>query len=84
MPDLPNAGGGWQNLGDPHGIAVTTGLADGHAVGFVVDNDLQWVARIDLEAMSQIASPDAGDGAGVITQDKVGPVVTFLDATKKP
>ena len=85
MPDLPAAGGGWSNLGDPHGIAVTTGLADGHAVGFVVDGDYQWVARIDLEAMAQIPVVDAGDGQTVaITQAQMTPVVTFLDATKKP
>jgi hypothetical protein len=88
MPDLPASGGSWQNLGDPHGIAVTTGLADGHAVGFVVDSELQWVARIDLEAMSQLTSPDAGgggpDGLGFIPQAQVAPFVTFLDATKKP
>ena len=85
MPDLPAAGGGWSNLGDPHGIAVTTGLADGHAVGFVVDGDYQWVARIDLEAMAAIPVVDAGDGETVaITQAQMAPVVTFLDATKKP
>lgn len=91
MPDKPSAGGTWSNLGDPHGIAVTTGLADGHAVGFVVDSQLQWVARIDLEALSGIASPDAGlntdtpeDSLAIITQDQLTSVVTFLDATKKP
>ena len=35
---------------DPHGIAVTTGILDGHPVGFVVDvsdSPNAWVARID-------------------------------------
>jgi hypothetical protein len=85
MPDLPAAGGGWSNLGDPHGIAVTTGLASGHAVGFVVSGDYHWVARIDLAAMAQIPVLDAGDTQTVpITQAQMTPVVTFLDATKKP
>ena len=86
MPNLPGAtGGGWSNLGDPHGIAVTTGLADGHAVGFVVDGSYQWVARIDLEAMAAIPVLDAGDSQTTpITQAQMTPVVTFLDATKKP
>jgi hypothetical protein len=88
MPDLPSAGGSWSNLGDPHGIAVTTGLADGHAVGFVVDSQLQWVARIDLEGLNGVSSPDAGligtSAVGYIPQAQVAPFVTFLDATKKP
>ena len=85
MPSLPG-GGSWGNLGDPHGIAVTTGLADGHAVGFVVDSGLQWVARVDLEKMSQLTGTDAGDGIlnTTITSDQMASVVTFLDATKKP
>ena len=36
MPDKPS-GGSWENMFDPHGIAVTTGILDGHPVGFVVD-----------------------------------------------
>jgi hypothetical protein len=85
MPDLPAAGGGWVNLGDPHGIAVTTGLASGHAVGFVVSGDYHWVARLDLEAMAQIPVLDAGNTETVpITQAQMTPIVTFLDATTKP
>ena len=87
MPTDPD-GNGWSNLGDPHGIAVTTGLADGHSVGFLVDNSgspRKWVARVDLEKMSQISVTDAGDGIPAsITSDQMKPVVTFLDATKKP
>ena len=89
MPTTPQTAtaspGDWSNLGDPHGIAVTTGLADGHAVGFVVSGDYNWVARIDLEAMAQIPVVDAGDTqTQPITQAQMAPVVTFLDATTKP
>lgn len=85
MPDLPNSGGSWSNLGDPHGIAVTTGLADGHSVGFVVDGSRHWVARVDLEKMSQLQATDAGDGIpSGVTSDQMATVVTFLDATTKP
>jgi hypothetical protein len=60
-------------------------LADGHAVGFVVDGSYHWVARIDLEAMAAIAVVDAGGGETVpITSAQMAPVVTFLDATTKP
>ena len=87
MPSDPD-GSSWSNLGDPHGIAVTTGLADGHSVGFLVDNSgapRKWVARVDLEKMSQISVTDAGDGLpSAITSDQMKPVVTFLNATTKP
>lgn len=85
MPSVPG-GSGWSNLGDPHGIAVTTGLADGHSVGFLVDSGRQWVARVDLEKMAQLQATDAGDGLTTsITADQMAPVVTFLDAkTKAP
>jgi hypothetical protein len=89
MPDLPttatSSGGSWTNLTDPHGVAVTTGLASGHAVGFVVSADYHWVARLDLEAMAQIPVLDAGNTETVpITQAQMAPVVTFLDSTTKP
>lgn len=84
MPDLPG-GSSWGNLGDPHGIAVTTGLADGHSVGFVVDSGRQWVARVDLEKMAAVPTPDAGNGyVGAIDGPTLAPAVTFLDATAKP
>jgi len=70
MPSRPD-GKSWSNMGDPHGIAVTTGLADGHAVGFVVSSDRKWVARVDLPAfwaMRKDLLPD------------LKPAVTMLDA----
>ena len=80
---LPETGGLWQNLGDPHGIAVTTGIQTGAPVGFVVSDQSQysqgvWVARIDLSQMLQIES-------GVmmsLTSDQMAPAVTILDATR--
>ena len=68
MPQLPD-GSGWSNMGDPHGIAVTTGAADGRSYGFLVSSERRWVARVDLAKMaaSQLATG-----------------VTYLDAANKP
>jgi hypothetical protein len=49
MPDLGFAP--WGNLGDPHGIAVTTSLSGGRPVGFLVDASRKVVARVDLERL---------------------------------
>jgi len=78
MPDLPNGGGGYTNLGDPHGIAVSTSIIDGKPVGFVIDSGLQWVARIDLAALASYEAGDAGATAGA---SKMNAVVTYLDST---
>jgi hypothetical protein len=74
MPNVPD-GGGWSNLGDPHGIAVTTGIADGKAMGFVVSSDYTWVARVDLAKVASLGGADAG-GASV----DISSAVTYLDA----
>jgi hypothetical protein len=78
MPSPP-AGDFWSNLGDPHGVAVTTGIQSGNAVGFVVNDQSAggagsavWVARIDLQKLLSLTS-----GADI------SPAVTFLDATTK-
>jgi len=42
----------WTNLGDPHGIAVTTGVVADRLLGFLVDSRQAWVARIDLETFA--------------------------------
>jgi len=79
MPDKPN-GGGWENMFDPHGIAVTTGILDGHPVGFVVDvSDIPnaWVARIDLSRFLALTPSTPG----FATSAEIAPAVTFLDAT---
>jgi len=81
MPDKPNAGGAWSNLFDPHGIAVTTGILDGHPVGFVVDVsslDQAWVARIDLEKFLAVRPALPGDA----TSEEIAGAVTFLDASR--
>jgi hypothetical protein len=59
LPDLPD-GNGWSNMGDPHGIAVSTGINDGKSVGFVVTYDGQWVARVDLEAFAAMTPGEFG------------------------
>jgi hypothetical protein len=76
MPNKPDMTG-FENLGDPHGIAVTTALATSGPVGFVVDSQRQWVARIDLAAM--LAAGEA-DGSAMLSQDMMAPFVTYLDA----
>jgi hypothetical protein len=82
MPPLPN-GYGWVNLFDPHGIAVTTGIADGNPVGFLVNEDYSWVARVELAKLLALPTtlnlfnqqPEVADASGA---------VTYLDATTKP
>jgi hypothetical protein len=49
MPELVD--GPWGNMGDPHGIAVTTSLSGGRPVGFLVDASRRFVARVDLERL---------------------------------
>lgn len=76
IPDTPD-GNSWFNMGDPHGIAVTTGINDGHSVGFVVTGDLHWVARVDLE---KFASAKVDSSGNVLSTD-LAAAVTLLDAT---
>ncbi len=83
MPSVPG-GVGWGNLGDPHGVAVATGIANGHPIGVVVDSGLQWVARIDLQAMwalPRMADP-LNPTASIMDSD-MAKVVTMLDALTK-
>lgn len=86
MPDLPTSdgvaggGGGFGNLGDPHGIAVTTALTSGGPVGFVVDSGLQWVARVDLTKM---LAAEMADADTELTDVQTAPFVTYLDAFTK-
>ena len=78
VPNRPD-GSSWRNLGDPHGIAVTTGLSNGVPVGFLVSSDRKWVARIDLNQLAQLkpATPGAD-----LSRTELAPAVTFFDATK--
>ena len=78
MPSAPGASG-WSNIGDPHGIAVSTGIADGHPVGFLVNAGFKWIARIDLSVMATL--PHA---QGTMTSAELAPAVTFLDGRTKP
>lgn len=83
MPSLPD-GGDFSNIGDPHGLAVTTASVGGKPIGFVVDQGLRWVARIDFSQIAQLAAgnasvdldlsaPDGGSGG-------IAAYVTYLDA----
>jgi hypothetical protein len=82
MPAHPQSNGAaiFSNLGDPHGIAVTTALTSGGPVGFVVDSQLQWVARIDLAGLLAAEMPDADTE---LTDTQTAPFVTYLDALTK-
>jgi hypothetical protein len=75
MPATPG-NGYWSNMGDPHGIAVTTGINSGNAVGFVVSSDRHWVGRVDLQKVL-----DLGVAAGATGIPDITPAVTYLDAT---
>jgi hypothetical protein len=77
MPDLPS-GGTFLNLGDPHGILVTTSILDGKPVGFLVDNTWHWVARVDLQTLASLAQPDASVTVDASSTDAA---VTYLDLT---
>jgi hypothetical protein len=76
MPSYPG-GEAFENVGDPHGIAVTTAITTGGPVGFVVDSGLQWVARVDLTAM---LANQQSDAAAMLTDGQMASYVTFLDA----
>ena len=84
LPNLPD-GNEWQNLGNPHGIAVTTGIQTGDPVGFVVwdltNRGLPdvWVARVDLNLMLTLGTKMAT----TLSSDMLAPALTYLDATRK-
>ncbi len=70
----------WSNSGDPHGVAVATGIKDGKSVAFLVDYPQNnWIARIDLELMSTIK----GATPGTLTPTELAPAVTYLDTYNK-
>ncbi len=81
LPLLPDSTG-WENISDPHGIAVTTSMAGGHPVGFLVNYAYNWVARIDLQKLLSLPI------TAVSTSEKdvadASAAVTYLDATTKP
>ncbi len=84
MPDLPDESS-FSNIGDPHGIAVSIELLNGSPVGFLVDSNLQWVARIDLVKFHGGVLPDAAsldyDASYDVSGDGgVADCVTYLDA----
>jgi len=82
MPLLPD-GTYWQNLFDPHGIAVTTNLIGGQPVGFLVSGDYRWVARVDLAALLALP-PTAGLEPGQLELADPSSAVTYLDAATAP
>ena len=93
MPDTPitDAGGGngWGNLGDPHGIAVTTGLQSNGPVGFVITDDGAgdvWGGRLDLQKMLSLgasAGQSAGSPGSVLSASQVSPAVTMFNGAVK-
>ncbi len=60
-------------------IAVSSSILDGKAVGFVVDTNRRWVARIDLAAMAGLR-PASGVSLSVT---EMAPVVTYLDGQNR-
>jgi IPT/TIG domain len=65
----------WNNGGDPHGIAVFTSVVDGKAYGFLVSDDANWVARIDLSALA--SAPNlSGGGPGEVD---LSPYIVFFN-----
>ncbi|HSS38203.1 MAG TPA: hypothetical protein VLT58_05490, partial [Polyangia bacterium] len=79
VPGLPD-GTTWTNLFDPHGIAVTIGLIGGHPVGFLVNSNYHWVARVDLTALLALPTTP-GEAAGQLEVADPSTAVTFLDVT---
>ncbi|MHB1844387.1 MAG: hypothetical protein ACYCWW_06070 [Deltaproteobacteria bacterium] len=79
MPNLPD-GSGWQNAGDPHGLAVTVGLLSGAPVGFVAHGSTAWVARIDLDGFAALPA----DSSQTVSQNDFSKLVTLIPATKAP
>jgi len=79
LPPLPD-GSAFHNVGDPHGLAVTTALTSGGPVAFVVDSGLRWVARVDVHAMAQHA---VGDASVPLADGGLDGLVTYLDARTK-
>jgi hypothetical protein len=84
LPTLPDSTI-WSNISDPHGIAVTTAIAGGHPVGFLVNYAYNWVARIDLQKLLSLPSTaiSVAPGAQKDVAD-ASSAVTYLDATTKP
>ncbi len=66
----------WENLGDPHGIAVAASILGGKPTGFFVSADRKWVARVDL--LGLLALPRGRTlGSG-----ELAPLVTMLAASR--
>jgi hypothetical protein len=91
MPTMPD-GLDFENVGDPHGLAVTTALVGGAPVGFVVDKNLRWIARIEFAQIAAHAAGDAGvdlSPGGSFTLDGgvalagIAPYVTYLDSNTR-
>jgi hypothetical protein len=81
LPTLPDSTG-WSNISDPHGIAVTTSMAGGHPVGFLVNYAYNWVARIDLQKLLSLPATALSTSEKDVAD--ASSAVTYLDATKKP
>jgi hypothetical protein len=83
LPALPDASY-WENILDPHGIAVTTAMAGGHPVGFLVNAEYHWVARVDLQKLMSLPTTADSYLATQLDVADASAAVTYLDATKAP
>lgn len=83
LPGLPD-GTAWFNISDPHGIAVTTAMNGGHPVGFLVDEQYAWVARIDLTVFLGLTTTPSAYLPTELDVADASAAVTYLDATKQP
>jgi len=73
-PDQP----AWVDIGDPHGIAVTTGIFDGRPYGYLVDASRSWIARVSLQDFAS-----AKTVGGTVDPADFAKALTFLSATSK-
>jgi len=74
MPDTPDKAS-WINGGDPHGVAIFTSVVDGKHYGFLVNEQQNWIARIDLAGAQ--GAPQMGQG-----QIDLTPYTFYLPTTK--
>lgn len=77
VDDAGNGGGAFTTVLDPHGIAVSTSILSSKPVGFLVDNQYRWVARVDL---TQLAALEEGDASVLAGTTQIQAAVTYLDA----
>jgi hypothetical protein len=60
LPSLPWGAGSWIGHGDPHNVLA--GVVDGKPVAWLLSQNNKWLARIDLEAVQQLALTTSSPG----------------------